>query len=421
MVWAATGMLFIPAATAASGGSEVGADAWWYRAMGVADAHRVSTGSGVTIGLIDGPVDPDVPELRGQKFVPVANLCGGERTDTGENAGHATSAAVKIIGNGTGTGPDGIGVAGIAPEAIVRSYVASESPARGPECRSDDQERSAIARAIDAAVADHVRIISTSLGLPGTSDELIAAVQRALDAGVVVVAATGDKRVSTVVNPAAIRGTVAVAAVDEDYLPWAGNVAGDREAFVISAPGFRVPTGYFRAGRWSSMQLGTGTSEATPLVAGALALVAARYPNATGNQLIQNLIHNPAGDRPFGLDPDYGYGVVSVSKMLAADPTRWPDVNPLRDPAAPGAPGAPVPVAPVAPVPVAPAARDVAAPSESQDTAAHPVLPGPDASTDRLLELARIVVTVGTGALLLASFRRRDGARSHTRAPTRGD
>jgi subtilisin family serine protease len=291
--------------------------------------------------------------------------------------------------------------------------VASEPPARGPDCRSDDQERTAIARAIDAAVADHVRIISTSLGLPGTNGELIAAVQRALDAGIVVVAATGDKRVPSVVNPAAIRGTVAVAAVDEDYLPWSGNVAGDRAAFVISAPGFRVPTGYFRADRWSSMQVGTGTSEATPLVAGGLALVAARYPSATGNQLIQHLIHNPAGNRPFGLDPDYGYGVISVPRMLAADPTQWPDVNPLRDRSTQGAP-----IAPVAPAPVA---ADAAVPPKSVETAAHPVPPASDTSRDRLLQLARIVVAMGSGALLLAMLRRRDGARSHTRAPTRGD
>src|SRR5947209_8457473 len=177
---AAAGLAFVSPAGSTRGSPGVGADAWWYRAMGLADAHLSTTGSGVTIALIDGPVDPDVPELRGQNFVAVQNFCGSSPTDTGDNAGHATSAAVKLIGNGRGTGPGGIGVAGIAPDAAVRSYVASEYGARGPLCRTPDQELSALARAIDAAVADHVRIISTSLGLVDGSEELSNSVQRAL-------------------------------------------------------------------------------------------------------------------------------------------------------------------------------------------------------------------------------------------------
>ncbi|MEO5711425.1 MAG: S8 family serine peptidase, partial [Nocardioidaceae bacterium] len=72
----------------------------------------------------------------------------------------------------------------------------------------------------------------------------------------------------------------------------------------------------------------TGTSFAAPIIAGSLALVKSKYPDATGNQLVQQLIHNTSSGK-YAWDRDYGFGLVSMSKMLATDPTAWPDVNPL--------------------------------------------------------------------------------------------
>ncbi|MGH3439356.1 MAG: S8 family serine peptidase, partial [Sciscionella sp.] len=80
---------------------------------------------------------------------------------------------------------------------------------------------------------------------------------------------------------------------------------------------------------WRSTAWSTGTSPATAIVAGCLALVKQKYPDATGNQLVQDLIHYTGGSHPFGWDPHYGFGIASVTEMLEHDPTRWPDVNPL--------------------------------------------------------------------------------------------
>ena len=57
-----------------------------------------------------------------------------------------------------------------------------------------------------------------------------------------------------------------------------------------------------------------------------------KYPKATGNQLIQTLIHNTgAGSHKLVFDTSnkLGYGIVSITSMLAVDPTTYPDVNPL--------------------------------------------------------------------------------------------
>jgi hypothetical protein len=64
-------------------------------------------------------------------------------------------------------------------------------------------------------------------------------------------------------------------------------------------------------------------------VAGALALVKSKYPEATGNQLIQHLIHFDTDPESYAYSDDLGFGVISLRNMLANDPTGWPDVNPL--------------------------------------------------------------------------------------------
>lgn len=81
---------------------------------------------------------------------------------------------------------------------------------------------------------------------------------------------------------------------------------------------------------WERQILQEGTSFATPIVAGNLALAMQKYPDATPNQLIQSLIHN-TGDEPHELVwmRGYGHGLLLTNVFLAADPTVYPDVNPL--------------------------------------------------------------------------------------------
>ncbi len=153
-----------------------------------------------------------------------------------------------------------------------------------------------------------------------------------------VVAATGDRTRPSIKGfpmefPAARPGVVAVNAGDRTGRAWVNNPPPVRSFVdgnpVITAPGVEVTSIRFVAGRgWVSGLTRTGTSDAAPIVAGALALVKSKYPDATGNQLIQHLVHHAAGGR-CTWDRYYGFGLVSVTKMLAEDPRKWPDINPL--------------------------------------------------------------------------------------------
>jgi hypothetical protein len=70
------------------------------------------------------------------------------------------------------------------------------------------------------------------------------------------------------------------------------------------------------------------------LVAGILASAAQKYPEATGNQLIQSLVHNTGpDDHELSYDPEngFGYGIASLSHVLREDPAQYDDENPLLD------------------------------------------------------------------------------------------
>ena len=326
----------IPVATAATPArAEQGLDAWWYDVMHIDKAHEQTTGEGVKIAVIDEAIDPDAPELRGAR-VTLGRDCKGARVKRaqGTKADHGTNVTTLISGTGRGTGPGGRGILGMAPGADVTFYATDTDP--GDELVDCDTSVYT-ADLVTLAMKDHPDIISTSLGL-GYTPPMRKALARALAEGIVVVGATGDRTRPSISGfpmefPAARPGVVAVNAVDKKALPWANNpppVHSFVDAYpTISAPGVAVTGMGYQQGRgWVSGVERTGTSDAAPIVAGAMALVKSKYPDATGNQLIQHLIHYSSSDT-YKWTRFYGYGIVSVTRMLQHDPTRWPDVNPL--------------------------------------------------------------------------------------------
>jgi hypothetical protein len=75
-----------------------------------------------------------------------------------------------------------------------------------------------------------------------------------------------------------------------------------------------------------------GTSTATANLSGYLALVIQKWPDATGNQILQSLVYNTKenqGKLSFDTDLKAGFGRVDVQTLLEKDPTQYPDVNPI--------------------------------------------------------------------------------------------
>ena len=166
-------------------------------------------GAGVTVAIIDSGVDathPDLPNVSGGlncvgdevRANPTAAANFRPALHDGE---HGTHVAGIVAGRGTASG-----FRGVAPGATLRAY--RVFPDVGGGASNFD-----IAKAIDTAVADRCDIINMSLG-GGPQDPLTqAAINRALAAGTLVLAAAGNDGREPVAFPAAQAECVAVSAM----------------------------------------------------------------------------------------------------------------------------------------------------------------------------------------------------------------
>jgi subtilisin family serine protease len=137
---------------------------------------------------------------------------------------------------------------------------------------------------INWAIANRCEVISMSLGSPsGIQPAYTAAGQAALNNGLLIVAAAGNSAGPTGA-PANSPTIMSVAALDEHLKPAVFSNFGKIE---ISGPGVNIFSSFPRPARYGFM---SGTSQATPHVAGCAALWAETSPNLRGIALRQKLM-----------------------------------------------------------------------------------------------------------------------------------
>lgn len=216
----------------------------------LADLHRIATGRNVSIAIIDSKIDVAHPDLAGQFTANldfVANSDLDRRSASGE--AHGTGVA-GIVGAKAG---NGIGIAGIAPDARMMALRACWQTAAGPTlCNS-----LSLARALQFAIEHKAEVINLSLS--GPADPLLA---RLIDLAVarnLSVVAAFDPSLPQGGFPASMPGVVAVADESLRSLP----------ARVYIAPGRDVPTTQ-PGGKW---YLVNGSSYAVAHVTGLIALM----------------------------------------------------------------------------------------------------------------------------------------------------
>jgi type VII secretion-associated serine protease mycosin len=304
--------------TAPARADEVRTAEWQLRYLDITRVHGISQGENITVGLIDAGVNGNHPDLVGNVlpgFSLLPNYPGNGWEDIGT---HGTAMAGLIAGHGH----DGDGVLGLAPKSkILPLQVGSGDKA---------SDADAIAAAIDTAVEHGARVISLSLGV-GSSSLLRSAVERAEQADTVLVAAAGNRPEDNTVNwPARYDGVVAVGAVDQNGNLASFSVTGPQ--VLVSAPGVDVETtnthnGYARV---------SGTSPATAITAGVVALIRSKYPTMSAKDVIHRLTATATDRGAPGRDDEYGYGIVNPYAALTADvPSTSASASPAQSPTAP--------------------------------------------------------------------------------------
>ena len=210
----------------------------------LADLHRVATGRGIKIAVIDSKVDTRHPDLVGQFAADRDFVSSASRAPEK----HGTAVAGVI-----GAKPDnGIGSAGIAPDARMMALRACWQTTRDTVCDS-----LSLARAIQFAVENRADVINLSLS--GPADPLLRKlIEIAIDRRITVVAAF-DPNLPRGGFPASQPGVIPVAQESLRKIP----------ASLYAAPGENVPTTK-PGGTWD---LVSGSSYAAAHVSGLAALV----------------------------------------------------------------------------------------------------------------------------------------------------
>ncbi len=295
---------------------------WPLAFLNASAANRISSGSGVTVALLDSGVMIHRVDLTGQVTTGPDYAGGVEHAgDTGWGE-HGTCMASIIAGHGRG-GPNGM--LGIAPGAHVLSVrVIRDDDA--PDINQPTTSNTPISDGIRYAVDHGAQVISMSLGGSDAASNTDStpeadAIRYALDHNVVVVAAAGNSadKGNAIQFPGAERGVISVAAVDS---------AGHHASFSttswdvsVAAPGVNLPCD--AAASDDEYLLGDGTSQATAYVAGSVALLKAENHSLSPAQ-IRDILEQTARDKPSGGRDDLvGFGIVDpVAALTAAAATK---------------------------------------------------------------------------------------------------
>lgn len=330
-----------------------------------------TTGAGVGVALVDTGIVP-VPGLdRPGKIINAPDFsyeANNPELAGLDTAGHGTHLAGIIAGRDATADPKkpSVGFMGMAPNAtLVNVKVAT---ADGTTSVSTVIDGLGWVVENQNSLAVPIRIVNLAFAadtnLPYGSDPLAYAVEQVWNAGIVVVAAAGNAGAATteLANPAYDPFVIAVGATDtrgtitlaDDVLAdYSQNGSAERGVDVV-APGTSV-TSLRNPGSFidwlypegvSNVRFfkGSGTSQATAVVSGALALLVSKFPTATPDTLKYTL---KAGSYPLSGAMSTRGGSGSLNIKWALDNTKVAANNPARY-AQPWAPsvGAPLSLVP---------------------------------------------------------------------------
>jgi type VII secretion-associated serine protease mycosin len=290
---------------------------WYWTPLKVAQAQKISEGGGVTVAVLDSGVDGRHPDLEGA-VLPGRQVVQNKPAGNLDTIGHGTGMAGIIAGRGHG---DDAGVLGIAPRAEIMPI----TPAN---------DTFFVGQGIRWAAEHGADVIVLAFGIDD-GEGLRAAVSEAAAADVVLVGTSGNTgdRANEVEYPGAYPEVLTVGAVDRKNK--IAKFSNHGPHVDLAAPGVDIPA----PAPDDKYVTATGTSGAAGIVAGAAALIRAKYPDLPAAAVVQRLTSTAIDRGDQGRDDFYGAGQLDLLAALAA-PRPGPEVTAPAGDAPVAAPGA---------------------------------------------------------------------------------
>lgn len=270
-------------------------------------AWDISTGTPQTlIGIIDTGLSTTHPDIY-LKVLERRNFTSSNASDSDDRHGHGTHCA----GIASARTNNNVGIAGVCWGCSLVGTKVLDDGGSG--------QWAWVAAGIQwTADVRGMKIISMSLGGGANDPAVEAAVAYALGRNVLVIAAAGNNYGGSVIYPAELTTTLAVSSTDNrDQL---SNFSSVGPAVDISAPGTAVYSAYDNSSAPNSYIHLSGTSMATPHVAGVAGLVASINPALTAPEIRAILEDSVIDLGSTGLDAQFGHG--RISAYLAAVAAR---------------------------------------------------------------------------------------------------
>ncbi len=291
------------------------------------------TGEGITIAIIDTGIDYTHSDLGGC-FGSSCKIIGGyDYVNNDQNPmddhGHGTHCAGIAAGNGT--------LKGVAPDATLYAYKVLDNNGSGYTEWIVSGIEAAVDPNNDGNFSDMVDIISLSLGGEGNPDDPMSqAIDNAVNAGVVAVVAAGNNgsNPKTISSPGTARKAITVGASDKisNYVAnfssrgpvlWNDNY-GNAKSLIkpdLIAPGIDICAAQWDSA-WNDSKCFddnhiaiSGTSMATPHIAGAVALLKQKNPNWLPKE-IASALYKTASNLGY-IMTDQGFGEVNILDAIS--------------------------------------------------------------------------------------------------------
>ncbi len=274
---------------------------WGLSQVRAPEAWALSNGAGVLIAVLDTGTDHTHPDLSGKVRTDIDYDFVNNDNDAMDDNGHGT----HVSGIAAAATNNGRGVAGLGWDAMLLPLKVLNSKGEGTTAQ--------LIPAIYYAADRGAKVINMSLGGPASCpSDLQNAVNYAYGygQGVLLVGAAGNNGTNLSVFPANCARVLGVAATtSSDTRAYFSNYGSHVS---VAAPGVGILSTYLSGGYRNA----DGTSMATPFVAGLAALVYARFPTYTPDQVASAILDNAQDLGSTGWDMYFGCGRVDAFKSL---------------------------------------------------------------------------------------------------------